>query len=157
MAVVGVSLALVESLEYLADFVLWYALSSVAHGNAYIIVVMAHSDTHLTIGRSVFKGVRQQVDEHLVEVGEVNPHRQFFILMDKLELNFLGFGLILKHIAYVIDKTDEVGLAHSHLHHTLLNLPQVHNLTYEMHDTVGIALYCHICASALWVMILFYE
>ena len=59
MAVVGVSLALVESLEYLADFVLWYALSSVAHGNAYIIVVMAHSDTHLTIGRSVFEGIRQ--------------------------------------------------------------------------------------------------
>ena len=77
--------------------------------------------------------------------------------MYEFELYLLHFSLVFKHIAYVVEKTDKVGFAHSHPHHTLFYLPQVHNLTYEVHDTVGIALYCHICPGALWVMVIFYE
>ena len=118
---------------------------------------MTYGDFHLSVGGRVFEGIRQQVDNHLVEVGKVNPYRQMFILMDKPELDFLGLSLIFKHIADVIHKTDKVGFAHFQLHHTLLDLPQVHNLTDEVNNTLGITLNSHVCTIALRVVVLFQQ
>ena len=151
MPVVGMCLALVEPLEDTVYLVLWYSLASVVNLNHHILVIMAHCDIHLSPGGGVFERIRQEVDQHLVEVGKVNPYRQVLVFVNELELYLLCFGLIFKHIAYVVDESDDVGLAHSHLHHALFDFPQVHHLVDEVQNTVCISLYGYVCSCSLRV------
>ena len=91
-------------------------------------VVVCQVDANLTACRRELKGVREDVDNDLVEVGTVNPHRQLGGIVLVGEGDALGLGLLGKQGVDVTDEGDELGLAHVHLHQSLINLTQVHHL-----------------------------
>ena len=57
----------------------------------------------------------------------------------------------------VTDEGDELGLAHVHLHQSLINLTQVHHLVDKSQDTFGIATDGLVDAATVRVVILFDE
>ena len=54
------------------------------------------------------------------------------------KLNLLGLGLIIKQVVDILGKAYQVGLTHSHLHLTLVDLSQVHHLVNQIENTLGI-------------------
>ena len=73
------------------------------------------------------------------------------------KLYVLGLGLLGKEGVDVVDEADEVGLAHLHLHLSLIDFPQVHHLVDESENALGIAAHGLVEALALRFFILFDE
>ena len=57
----------------------------------------------------------------------------------------------------IVDEGDEVGLLHAHLHHTLVDLTEVHHLVDEVEDALRITFDGEVDIMALRVVILFHE
>ena len=74
VAVIGAGWRLIEALEYLVELILWNLLAVVADGDIGILVVMGDADADLSARRRKFKGIREDVDNDLVEVLTVDPY-----------------------------------------------------------------------------------
>ena len=74
-----------------------------------------------------------------------------------MELDVLVLRLLGKQLVDVADERHQVGLAHVHLHLSLVNLSQVHHLVDEAQDSFGIAANRIIDASAVRVVVLLDE
>ena len=118
---------------------------------------MGDVDVDFSSRGSEFEGVGEDVHHHLVEVSAVNPYGQRFgvVLVGKADL--LGVGLMLEERVYFFDKRDEVGFLHVHLHHALVDFPEVHHLVDEVENSLSIALDGFVDAASMRVVVLFHE
>ena len=101
---------------------------------------MTYPDIDFSARRCELECVGEDVHDDLVEVPLVNPYGQMVGVILVVQRDMLRLSLIAEQRIDILHKVDEVGLLHSHLHHTLVNLPQVHQLVDEVQDSFRIAL-----------------
>ena len=118
---------------------------------------MGDADLDVAARWCELEGIRQDVDDDLVEVLAVDPDGQMLAVVLITKVDVLGVGLPLKQGVDILDEGNQVGLLHSHLHHTLVDLPQVHHLVDQVEDALRVALDGLIDPSALRVVILFHQ
>jgi len=118
---------------------------------------VGETDADLSACRGVFESIGEHVDDHLVEVGTVDPDGQFFAVVLEGELNLTHLRLMVEECIDIVDKAHQVALTHAHLHLSLVNLPEVHHLVNQAEDTLGIATDGLIDALALRIILLLDE
>ena len=104
--------------------------------------------------RRELEGVREDVYNHLIELPTVYPDRQLLVIVLVDEVDALGLSLMLEQRVEVLYEGDEIGFGEVHLHHTLVNLSQVHELVDEAQDSLSVSLDGLIDAQPSWVVFL---
>ena len=118
---------------------------------------MGDADVDLTAGRGELESVGEDVEDDLIEILTINPDRQTVGIGFETQGDLLGFRLVFEHIVDIVDESNEVGLLHAHLHHTLVDLTEVHHLVNEVEDALRITFDGEVDIMALRVVILFHE
>ena len=118
---------------------------------------MGDAEADNTSCRCELEGIRQDVGNHLVEVVAVNPDGQYLGVVLIAELDILRLGLLGEQHIYVAHEIDEVGLTHSHLHLSLVNLTEVHHLVNQSQNALGIPADGLVDAAPVWVVVLFHQ
>ena len=118
---------------------------------------MGDTDVNLSARRGELEGVGENIDDDLVEVATVNPYGQLLCIMLVREGYLLAARLMLKQGVDVLHECDEVGLLHVHLHHALVDLPEVHHLVDEVQDALGISLDGLVDTPSLRIVVLLDE
>ena len=148
---------LVESLENMLQLIFGYSLSTVTNGNLGVCIVVCDMDADVATWRRKLKGIREDIHHHLVEVATIHPYGQLIRIVVKAEPDVLHLGLLCKQGIDIVHETNEVGFAHTHLHLSLVNLPEVHHLVNQSQDTFSIAPDSLIESAPLWVIVLLHQ
>ena len=129
---------LVEPFEYLVELVLGNLFAIISNGDGGTLGVVSEADAYLTTRRCVLEGIGEHIHHHLVEIGTVDPHRQGISIVIETQFDALRLGLRLEEGIDILDEGYQIGLAHAHLHLSLVDLPEVHHLIDETQDALRI-------------------
>ena len=130
--------ALIETLEDLIQLILGNLLATVAYSNGGMLVVVGEADAYLATCGSELKGIREDIHDDLVEIGTVDPYRQFIGVVVVDQADTLCFRLSFEEHVDILNEGDEVRLRHTQLHLSLVNLTEIHHLIDQAEDTLGI-------------------
>ena len=157
IAVVHIGGRLVEAFEDAFQFVGRNGFAVVGYSYRGVLLVVAGLDEDDAASGCELESVGEQVHHHLVEVGAVYPHRQCAVLMLEEQLYLLGLSLVFEKAVYIVEEPDEVGFLHAHLHHSLVDFPEVHHLVDESEYTLCVAAHSLVDTLPLGVFVFFDE
>ena len=75
------------------------------------------------------------------------------VLMQEGEGDLLGDRLLLEELVFIFDETYHVGLAHVHRHLSLVYLSEVHHLTDEVEDALGVLAHEVVDALSMGILV----
>ena len=148
---------LIESFEYPMYLVFWYTLSIIINGDARMSIIMSDTNANSSSRWRKLKRIRENVNNHLVEITFVNPNGQSISIVLIVELHVLHLRLLRKQSMNIAHEANEVSLAHSHLHLTFVYLSEIHHLVNQSQYSLCVSTNGFIESPALRVVVLLHQ
>ncbi len=159
----GIGAELIEALEDVPFRLVGDALARIGHreGERSFGIFFAggqNAETHFdgAAGGGVLDGVGEEVDNHFVEVGCVNPDGEVRArLVHHLQVQVLHLDEVVGGLAHIVHVLGDRHLAEAELHLVLVDAAQVHELVDESDDAVGITVHHFVRLVPFGVVVVF--
>ena len=118
---------------------------------------MCQFDDNISTYLSIFKGIRDDVDQDFVKVTSVNPYRKTIAVVLEFQIDLLVTSLFSEERAHIIDERNHIRFTHVHSHLSLVDFSQIHHLVDEVEYTLGISSHSLVNMLMVHILILLHQ